>query len=172
EMPEVPGAGGAIRAAFAQPAVGADRWTVDAAKIAATVHQKGFLDGISAAEIEAARSVESAARRNLIPNGDFEYAGAGLAATSGAPVGWSFMNLRGKVAASLAPGRNGGRALRIASVGGEASGDLFIKVRLQKRHRYQLDGWIRPDNLTTTNTAIGALLSALQLDGAGMRFVS
>jgi hypothetical protein len=67
-----------------------------------------------------------------------------LPAISGVPAGWSFTNLRGGVEASIVDaGRNGGRALKLASAGGEVSGDLVIKVPVQKNHRYELGGWIK-----------------------------
>jgi azurin len=67
-------------------------------------------------------------------------------------------------------GRNDTRALRLASGGGEVSGDLIIKIPVRKNHRYELNGWIKPENITTTNTAVGALFSVLQLQGPGQRF--
>jgi putative membrane-bound dehydrogenase-like protein len=168
EIPDLPEAGAAIRTALAKPDFAADRWTVDAAKIAGAVHHKSFLAGVSPAEIAAARQVEANVRQNLIPNGNFDAAPA----TAGIPEGWSFTNLRGTVTASLVEhaGRNDTRALRLASGGGEVSGDLIIKIPVRKNHRYELNGWIKPENITTTNTAVGALFSVLQLQGPGQRF--
>lgn len=169
ETPDLPEAGAAIRAALAKPTLVADRWTVDAAKIAASVHAKGFLEGVSATDIAAAHNVDAAARRNLIPNGGFEEPPGGSQPADA----WSFANLRGKVdAAMVEGGRNGGRALRLTSRDGEASGDFVLKVRVQINHRYELSGWIKTDNVNTSNNALGGVLSVLQLQPPGQRFTT
>jgi putative membrane-bound dehydrogenase-like protein len=169
ETPELVEAGAALHAAFSKPGMIADRWIVDAAKIATAVHEKSFLRHVTAAEIDAARNVEASRRRNLIPSGDFE---AGPF-DAGPPSGWAFTNLRGKVDASvISGGRTGGHALKLASGGGEISGDLVIEVPVQTNHRYELTGWIKTDNVTTTNTALGGVFSILQLESPGARFTS
>ena len=182
ETPELAGAGPALRSALSKPGMIADRWIVDASKIAAAVHEKSFLENVTAGEIAAARNVEVSARRNLVPNGDFEtgsdMGGTPISRGTGVPpvnvpVGWSFTNLRGRVDASVINGgRNGGHALKLASGGGEVSGDLIIKIPLQKNHRYELTGWVKTDNVTTTNTALGGVFSVLQLQPPGARFTS
>jgi putative membrane-bound dehydrogenase-like protein len=169
ETPDLVEAGAAIRTALSKPNIVADRWTVDAAKIAGAVHQKSFLEGVSPADIAAARDVDANARRNLIVDGSFNSAPAGNAV----PSGWSFTNLRGNVEASIVNGgRNGGRALKLASVGGEVSGDLIVRVPVQKNHRYELTGWIKTENVNTTNTALGGVLSVLQLQAPAQRFTT
>jgi putative membrane-bound dehydrogenase-like protein len=169
DTPELSDAGAAIRTALSKPNTVADRWTVDAAKIAGTVHQKSFLEGVTPAEIAAAREVDANARRNLIAGGSFEDVPAGATL----PAGWSLTNLRGSVDASIVDGgRNASRALKLASKGGEVSGDLVIKVPVQKNHRYELTGWIKTENINTTNTALGAVFSILQLQAPGQRFTT
>lgn len=113
EFPELPRAGAAIRAAISKPDFVADRWTVDAAKIAAAVHGKDFLEGISSADIASARAIASATWRNLIPDGDFK----SVPAAGGLPAGWSFMNRRGTIdAAIVEQGRNSRRALELGVI--------------------------------------------------------
>jgi uncharacterized protein len=170
ETPEFPAAGAAIRAAILKPGFTADRWTVDAAKIAAAVQQKTFLDGLPPVELASAREVETAGRGNLIPHGNFDHPPS-TSAGKALPAGWTLSNVRNRVDVTLDDhGRGGSRAVKLSASGGEASADLVTTVRVKKNHRYELSGFVKAENITTTNTALGAVFSVLQLQPPGERF--
>jgi azurin len=167
ESPDIPEAGRALRAAVAKPNIVADRWALDAAKMAATAQQTSFLSGVGASDLAAAQRTEATAMKNLLANGSFENANGFM------PAGWEMGSLRGgTIEVELANvGHTGAHAVKL-SAKEPSSGDLITKQRVKPATRYELSGWIKPDPVRPIDAAQGALLSVVQLQGAGQRFNS
>jgi putative membrane-bound dehydrogenase-like protein len=166
ETPESPEAGAAVFASLQKPANVPDRWTLDAAKMAASAQQLGFMKQVTSAQLTAAQQAEAAAQKNLLANGSFEQV------AGNAPEGWALTNVRGTVAVAMADGGRGtARSVQLTAAE-PASADLVTTLKVRRATRYELLGWIKPDNVRPIEQALGAVVSVVQVGGGQTRFTS
>ncbi|MEO7415141.1 MAG: PVC-type heme-binding CxxCH protein [Opitutaceae bacterium] len=152
ESPEVPAAGQALHAALAAQKVSLDRWSADAAKMAATSQSKSFLAAATPEEIAAARAAQNQGTRSLLSS-------ATLAAGTGLPANWELVKTNGEVAVARADiSRAGKNSLRVDLQGAGASGGASTKLKLKRNYRYEVTGWIKTEGLP--NALAGARAGA------------
>ena len=150
DSPNVPATGRAIRGLLMAQTSTLDRWSGDAAKIAATAQSEGFLAAVTAEEMAAARNSIDQASRHLL--------GPALIATSGAglPAGWELVQTAGEVQVSRANhSRNGQHSLQVALNGEGAAGGASTKVKVKRNFRYELTAWIKTEGLPTAPPQAG-----------------
>jgi putative membrane-bound dehydrogenase-like protein len=144
ESPEVPAAGQALHATFAAQKVSLDRWSADAAKMAATRQSKGFLAAATPEEIAAARAAENQGTRSLLSSASLMTSGTGL------PADWTLAKTAGNVEATRANVSHAGQqSLRLTLDGEGAAGGVSTKIKLKRNYRYELTAWIKTEGLPT-----------------------
>jgi len=152
--PAIPEAGPALHALLAVADLSLDRWTVDAAKMAATTQSKGFLDAATADELTAARVALTQAASPILAVDSFE-----LAETGNTP-GWTTTKTTGEVEISRTePGRASPHSLRLTALGKGAEASVAKKIKVKRATRYELSGWIKTADIIPEGRALGARLS-------------
>lgn len=151
EIPTDPGVGAALHALLAPAGLALDRWTVDAATIAASRHAPGFLAAAKPAQVDAARRPTEPANA-VLPVDSFER-------DPTAPLGWELAIAAGTAEIGLADiGRGGKRSLRLAATGTGADASATRRVRVKRHTRYELAGFIRSESVAVSPGALGAFL--------------
>jgi putative membrane-bound dehydrogenase-like protein len=155
--PEIVGGGDAIHALLARPDLVLDRWTVDAAKMAATAQQQGFLLANTPEEISAARDRSRHVTNAPVDVSTFE-AAEGL-------TGWNTTKTRGEVDVQLATavGRLSVPSLQLVAKSDGADASVAKKIKVKASTRYELAGWIKTENVIANGFGIGALLNVPQI---------
>lgn len=152
EVPADPAIGAALHAFLSPAGLALDRWTVDAAMIAAGRHAPGFLASATPAQAAAARRATRPAAPAPSVVDSFERDPA-------APLGWDLAVAAGTAEIGLADiGRGGKRSLRLAATGGGADASATRRVRVKRHTRYELAGFIRSEGLSVSPGALGAFL--------------
>jgi putative membrane-bound dehydrogenase-like protein len=156
DSPALPTAGAAIHALLAKPDLRLDRWTVDAAKIAATAQSDGFLEAATPAQRAAAK--DPALRElNVQTTVDaFDTGAEPLAA-------WQIVKSGTGAEVSLDAGRGTGRSLRLASPGDGTDLSATRKVKVQPNSRYEVTAWIKTQDITAIQPAPGAHISVPEI---------
>lgn len=160
EAPATPAAGASLRALLAQPSLKLDRWTVDAAKLAATTQRASFLTAVTPEERQAAQAKIGQKTNPTLPVDNFEGP-----ATGALPEGWTL----GKPAATgvevaLDPaGRASAHSLRLTHAAPGAETTVAKKIKVKPGTRYELTAWVKTDGVVTTGRALGALIRVPQI---------
>ena len=143
ESPDVPAAGEALHTVLAAQRSPVDRWSVDAAKMAATNQSKGFLAAVTPEEIATARAAQNQGARPLLATA--------LLTGPGLPQGWELTKTAGEVAATRADlAHTGEHSLSVALRGEGATGGVSTKIKVKRNYRYELSGWIKTEGLPAT----------------------
>jgi len=145
EMPQNAAAGQAIFTLLNDKKVSADPVLSDAAAIAATRHDAGFLRAAFASyKVEGAgtTTVASGTPKNLLPNSHFEDGNGNN------PTGWSPRSYGGAPAQSkwVDGGRNGGKCLEIISTAGSDAG-WYAECDVEPNTDYKFSGWVKTENV-------------------------
>jgi putative membrane-bound dehydrogenase-like protein len=152
EMPNSDRAGTAVFSSLARKEDAEDRFILDAAAIAASKHDAGFLQAAFAAH-PGEGSPNSAAREvvNLIPNPSFE------TVNGTRPLSWRVRNYTGRTTFEGLDqaGHTGRRSLKISSDTG-ADASMYVDVPVEPYTDYHLSAWIKTENI---KGAMGALLN-------------
>ena len=144
ESPDVAAAGQALHGVLAAQREPIDRWSADAAKMAATNQSKGFIAAVTPDEFAAAQAALNQGTRNLLSSANL------MAAPAGLPAGWELTKTAGEVEATRANiSKAGAHSLRLALSGEGATGGVSTKVKVKRNYRYELTGLIKTEGLPT-----------------------
>lgn len=142
ESPDLPAAGEALHGMLSAQNLTLDRWSADAAKMAATTQAKGFLAVAKPEQIAAARAAQNQGLRSLLSTALLMTGGAGV------PPGWELVKTDGVVEASRADiSRSGHHSLRVGLSGAGAVGGASTKVKVKRNFRYEVNGYVKTENL-------------------------
>jgi uncharacterized protein len=155
ETPAVPAAGPALLALLAPPDLKLDRWTLDAAKMAATTQREAFLKAVPAEQLARARTSLGTKTQNTLPVDNFESCDP-----AALPADWIASKSAGEPTAALdASGYNGSaRSLRISHSTTAAETSVAKKITVKPGTRYELTAWVKTAGVATTGRALGALV--------------
>jgi putative membrane-bound dehydrogenase-like protein len=138
---DVPAAGQALHDALAAPGLTLDRWSGDAAKMAATAHSASFLAATKSDELAAARAALTQGSRVLLES-------AALASSPALPANWTLVKNAGEVEVSRAAvAHSGAHSLRVALKGEGASGGMSTNLKVKRNFRYELLSWVKTEGL-------------------------
>ena len=164
EAPANPEAGGAILAFLDRPNLTVDRWTAEAAQLAALRHARGFLaavrpDARAAAEAEVERrAAPGKSAPAVLPLDTFE------TTPLGARGAWTLTVRDGEATADVVEGgRSSHRSLRLAAGAGGADAALSRTLTVKPHTRYEIQVSGRTEAVETSGNALGALLSVPDL---------
>lgn len=154
---EVVGGGEAVHAFLAKPDLVLDRWSVDAAKMAASAQQQGFLSASTEMEISAARESAREGGNAAMSLSSFE-ANDGLKA-------WTIAKTRGEADVQLAPtvGRLSAPSLQIVARSENSDVAAAKKIKVKRNTRYELAGWIKTENVSGNGPGAGAFLNVPEI---------
>ncbi|MEO7413920.1 MAG: PVC-type heme-binding CxxCH protein [Opitutaceae bacterium] len=148
ESPNVPAVGPAIRGMLVAQTATLDRWSGDAAKMAATTQSEGFIASLSPEDKTAASNSQNDASRTLLTSSLLMTSGAGL------PPGWEKVATAGEVQAIRADVSHGGHHSLLVTLKGEgAAGGASTKVKVKRNFRYELSGWVKTAGLPAAPAA-------------------
>lgn len=137
ESPDVPAAGAGLRSMLAAQMGALDRWSADAAKMAATNQAKGFLAAATPEDRAAAQAARNQGTRPILSSATL---------MSGGTQGWTVEKTNGEVTATRADiARAGHHSLQLALSGAGASGGATTKVPVKRNYRYEINGYIKTD---------------------------
>lgn len=153
QMPHSEDAGMAVYAAMTRKDNADDRWLTDAAAIAASTHDAGFLKAAFAAHPgKSDATVARGPEVNLVPNPSFEQLDGRL------PLAWRVRDYSGAAMHAVVPnGHNSAHCLELASRDG-ADASMYVNVPVEPRTDYRLSAWIKTENLQVDGGR-GALLN-------------
>lgn len=162
--PASPEAGRAIHAFLDRPNLTVDRWTAEAAQLAALRHARGF---IAAARPDARAAAEAEIARRAAP-GKSVPAVLPLDSFETAPIGtlgeWTLHVREGEATAEVVEGgRTSHRSLRLAAGPGGADAAVSRTLTVKPHTRYEISASGRTEAVETTGNALGALLSVPDL---------
>ena len=142
ESPDVPAAAQGLHEALAAPSLTFDRWSTDAAKMAAVTQSRSFLAATTPAEFATARASLSQGARVLLSSATLGGSATGL------PQNWELVKTNGEVEAVRADiAHAGAHSVRVALRGEGAAGGASTKLKVKRNFRYELTGWIKTDGL-------------------------
>lgn len=156
DCPETAVAGEAIHTLLADPQLRLDRWTVDAAKIAAAAQSSGFLDAVTPAERTDAR--DPALREFNVPMAIDTFDTSTDSLTP-----WEIVKSGAGAEVALDVGRGSGRSLRLASANEGTDLSVTRKIKVQPNSRYEVSAWIKTQDVTALPPAPGAFLSVPEI---------
>jgi putative membrane-bound dehydrogenase-like protein len=149
--------GAALAAQAGLPEVQKDAWLPSALLAAAVRHPQGFLTALGPA-LAAESAAAGEPGPNLIPNSGFEEPDP---ANESQPAAWHPRTYSGQAehAWQEGVGRNGSRAVRVASARG-ADTSWYADLRVEPNTRYLLTAWIRAEEgFHPIGNGFGALLN-------------
>ena len=166
DMPADPRAGAAVFDMLKRPENANDRWLPDAATAAAATHDAGFLQTVlSTTKRKKTPGEDSSATRkpvktNLIKNGSFE------TIHNKNPQHWRTVVYSGNAVHEVVDGgRNGGKCVKVSSVGG-ADASWAFDVAVKRNTRYRLTSYIKTVDFNK-HTGFGAQLYLRELGAYG-----
>jgi azurin len=164
EAPTSPDAGRAVYAFLDRPGLTIDRWTAEAAQLAALRHARGFLTAArpeqrAAAEAEVARrNAPGKSAPALLPLETFETTAIG---THG---DWALTIRDGKATAAVVDGgRSSHRSLRVTADADGADVALTRTLTVKPHTRYEIQVSGRTESVETRGNALGALIAVPDL---------
>lgn len=158
DAPAVPEAAKALYAFLSQPDLTLDRWTVDAAKMAATT-QRDFFPLASSSDLAAAAEVASASVTVPSQIDNFEQS-----TTTTAPAGWSLSSSKGQAEIAVVEGgyQNTPHSLRLTAAAPGADARAVKKIKVKPGTSYQLRGAVKTEGVTNGQGARGAFVSVVE----------
>ncbi|HEX2853795.1 MAG TPA: PVC-type heme-binding CxxCH protein [Opitutaceae bacterium] len=155
DCPETAVAGEAIHSLLATPDLRLDRWTVDAAKIAAAAQSRGFLNGATPAERSAA--LDPTLRELNASTTIDSFEGADPLAS------WDVIKSGAGAEIAADAGRGDGRSLRLAAANDGSDLSATRKIKVQPNSRYELSAWIKTQDIVAIQPAPGAFISVPEI---------
>ncbi|MEO6006352.1 MAG: PVC-type heme-binding CxxCH protein [Opitutus sp.] len=158
DAPEVPEAAQALYTSLSAPDLKLDRWTVDAAKMAASAQRK-LLTLATPADLAAAREVASTAVRVPTIVDNFEQSSAAQ------PADWSLAATTGQAEHTVVDGgyQNSNHSLRITASAGGADVRVIKKIKVKPGNAYQFRGAVKTEAVTPVAPAKGAFVSIVEI---------
>lgn len=164
ETPPNGESGKAIYALLDQTGISVDRWTSDAATLAAMRHQRGFLAAATPLRLEKAKVwLQDSASRRLLPQANppvetFERSPVGP------PSDWAIVIQSGGLEATVVDsGRSSYRSLKVAAPLTGGDGRAVRKFKVKPNTRYDVGAWIKTEELVTQGNALGAYLQVSEI---------
>ncbi len=144
ESPDVPAAAQALHEMLATPRLTLDRWSADAAKMAASSQSRSFLAAASPEQMATAHATRQQGARLLLTSNTLMISGGGV------PPGWELTKTAGEAVVTRANiAKTGQHSLQVALRGEGAAAGVGLKTKVKRHFRYELTGWIKSDGLPT-----------------------
>jgi putative membrane-bound dehydrogenase-like protein len=142
-----------------------DRWTAEAATLAAMRHHRGFLTAAKPARIERAKASmqETMARRvspqAIPPVETFERSPIGAATD------WKVATQGDGIEVAVTEtGRASYRSLMLKTGAGGVDASVSRVFKVKRNTRYEVGGWIKTENVETRSNALGAFIQVPEIN--------
>ncbi len=147
-------AGKVLFAMLNHPDLKLDQWTVDGAKMAASMHRASFLASASTAQMASARAYAAGSGNPTITLDTFENAALGK------PSQWTVAVSSGTGSAEIVDvGRSSDRSLLINGTGEGAEIQVSRRLAVKPHNRYELSAYLETENVVPKPGALGVFVS-------------